>query len=138
MIRVLLVENQPSVRFGLRMWLKLAPDLTIAGEAVDGLGALSQAAMINPDVIVLSLESSGIDSIRLIKAILSASPASVVVILALQDDAFTRKRLLAAGAAAFVSKHEYGERLLEAIREAAHSTLDAAPTFDPKTIHNPT
>lgn len=138
MIRLLLVENQPPIRFGLRMWLKLAPDVTIIGEAGDGLAALSQAAIVGPDVILLGIEPDGIDSIKLVRAIRSASPESAIVILTLQDDAFTRRRLLAAGAAAFVSKHECGERLLEAIREAARAGLDTASILDPKTIHNPT
>jgi len=137
MIRLLLVEDQPSIRFGLRMWLKLAPDVTIVGEAGDGLGALSQAATNNPDVILLGIESGGMDSVRLIRAICSASPGSAIVILSLHDDAITRKRLLAAGAAAFVSKHEYGERLLQAIRQAARPELHKASTFDSHTIHNP-
>lgn len=137
MIRLLLVENQPSIRFGLRMWLKLAPDVTIVGEAGDGLGALSQAATNSPDVILLGIESGGIDSIRLIKAIRSASPTSAIVILSLHDDAITRRRLLAAGATEFVSKHEYGERLLQAIRQAASPELQKALTLDSQTIHNP-
>lgn len=137
MIRLLLMENQPSIRFGLRMWLKLAPDVTIVGEAGDGLAALSQAAVVGPDVILLGIESGGIDSVRLVRALRSASPGSAIIILSLLDDAISRRRLLAAGAAAFVSKHEYGERLLQAIRRAASSEPDEVTAFDSQTIHNP-
>jgi len=131
MIRLLLVENQPSIRFGLRMWLKLAPDVTIVGEAGDGLAALSHAAIIGPDVIVLGIESAGTDSIRLIRALRSAAPASAIVILSLLDDAISRRRLLGAGAAAFVSKHEYGERLLQAIRQVASPPQPEAQRVNP-------
>jgi len=131
MIRLLLVENQPSIRFGLRMWLKLAPDVTIVGEAGDGLAALSHAAIVGPDVIVLGIESAGTDSIRLIRALRSAAPASAIVILSLLDDAISRRRLLGAGAAAFVSKHEYGERLLQAIRQVASPPQPEAQRVNP-------
>jgi DNA-binding NarL/FixJ family response regulator len=138
MIKLLLVENQPAIRFGLRMWLRLAPDLTIVGEAGDGLAALSQAALVRPDVILLGIEndSGGIDSIRLIKALGSAAPGSAIVILSLHDDAITRRRLLLAGAAAFVSKHDSGERVLQAIRQAGSTDLSKASTFDAQTIRN--
>jgi len=119
MIRLLLIESQPAIRRGLRMRLTLEPDVTVIGEARDGLAALWQASMLRPDVILVDTESTDMDGVRLIAALRSASPESATVILSLRDDAATRRRLLAAGAAAFVSKHEYGDRLLHAIREAA-------------------
>ena len=119
MIRLLLVENQPAVRCGLRMWFKLAADVSIVGEAGDGLAALSQASVLRPDVIVMGIDSIDMDAIGLIKAMHKTSPESAVVILSLRDDAVARRQVEAAGAAAFVSKHEYADRLLPAIRRAA-------------------
>jgi len=101
------------------MRLQLEADVTIVGEARDGLGALWQASMLHPDVILVDAESADIDGVRLISAMRSASPESGVVILSLRDDAMNRRRLLAAGAASFVSKHEYGDRLIQAVRQAA-------------------
>src|SRR5713226_5942240 len=117
MIRLLLVESQPAVRCGLRMRLKLEPDITVIGEPGDGLAALTQAAVLRPDVILVDIESTGMDSIRLIRAMHNASPESAMVALSLRDDVITRRRTAAAGAAIFVSKHEYGDRLLQAIRQ---------------------
>lgn len=119
------------------MWLKLAPDITIVGEAGDGLAALSQAAVIRPDVILLGNDSGGIETIRLIKALGSAAPGSEIVVLSLHDDAMTRRRLLLAGAAAFVSKHDSGERVLLAIRHAASLELQNIASLNSQTIHNP-
>ncbi len=119
MIRLLLVESQPAIRLGLRMRLKLEPDMSVIGEAADGLAALSRAAVLRPDVILLDMESAGIDGVRLVAAMRSASPESALVILTLRDDAITRRRALAAGATVFVSKHEVGDRLPQAIRQAA-------------------
>ncbi len=117
MIRLLLVESQPAIRSGLRMRLKLEPDVTVVGEADDMLAALSRAAVLRPDVILVDVESAELDTPGLIEAMRSVSPESVVVVLSLRDDAFSRDRALAAGATVFVSKHENGDRLLQAIRQ---------------------
>ncbi len=101
------------------MRLALEPDVTIVGEAGDGLAALSLAYVHQPDVIVMEMESIGMDSVELIKAIRTTSPRTAPVILSLRDDSVTRSRVEAAGAAAFVSKHENGDRLLQVIREVA-------------------
>jgi DNA-binding NarL/FixJ family response regulator len=119
MIRVLLVENRPAIRLGLRMRLKLEADVSIIGEPSDSLAALAQTAVLRPDVILLDIESTDMDGIRLIRAMQTASPTSAIVILSLHDDSATRRRASHAGAAAFVSKHERGDGLLHAIRKAA-------------------
>jgi len=119
MIRLLLVESQAAIRRGLRMRLTLEPDVTVIGEARDGLAALWQASILRPDVILVDTESADMDGVRLIAALRSVSPESAAVILSLRDDAATRRRLLAAGAVAFVSKHDHADRLLHAIRQAA-------------------
>lgn len=119
MIRLLIFENDPDIRPGLQMWLRLAPDLTVVGEADDGLSALWQASMVHPDVILVHIDSSEMDGVKFIKALRSASPGSAVVVLSLYDDTVSRWVALDAGASAFVSIHDYGDRLLQAIRQAA-------------------
>jgi DNA-binding NarL/FixJ family response regulator len=119
MIRLLIVESQPAVRRGLRMRLNLEPDVMVVGETGDGLSALTQAVMLRPDVVLLDTESVGIDGVKLIAALRRASTESAVVVLSLRDDAVTRGRALSVGAAGFVSKHECGDGLTDAIRRAA-------------------
>jgi DNA-binding NarL/FixJ family response regulator len=101
------------------MWLRLAPDIIVVAEAGDSLSALWQAAMNRPDVVLVHLHDADLGDDKLITALRRASPGSEIVILSLYDDARTRRRLLAAGAAAFVSMHESKEQLLQAIRRAA-------------------
>jgi len=101
------------------MRLELEPDLTIVGEADDGLAALSLASMHQPDVILIEIESIGVDSPRFIKAIGTTSPKAAIVVLSFRDDPLTRLQMESVGAAALVSKHEDGNRLLQVIRAAA-------------------
>src|SRR3989442_13774922 len=103
MIRVLLVENRPAIRLGLRMRLKLEADIAIIGEPSDGLAALAQTAVLRPDVILLDIESTDMDAVRLIRAMQSASPSSAIVILSLHDDSVPRRRASHASAVRLVS-----------------------------------
>lgn len=119
MTRVLLVDHEARVRDGLRMWLVLQPDVVVVGAARDGAEAIALARALDPDVVVMDLpmpEAGGPDAIKALGAI---APRSAVVALSLRDDAVTRARARAAGARAFVGKHEGCDALLAAIRRAA-------------------
>ena len=119
MIRVLLVDDQSSVRQGLRMRLALEPDITIVGEADEGVAAVHLASLRQPDVVVLDLEMSGMDGLRAIEALRAVIPNAAIVVLSMHDNAVTRRRVIEAGANLFVGKHEESERLPCSIREAA-------------------
>ena len=62
-IRLLLVDDQPSVRRGLRMRFALEPDLEVIGEAGDATEAISLAQTLGPDVVLMDVDMSGIDGI---------------------------------------------------------------------------
>ena len=118
-IRVLLVDDQPAVRQGLRIRLVLEPDVEVVGEAGDGAGAISLAQSLRPDVILMDVRLPDVDGISAVRTLCAVAPESAVVILSLYDDASTRAGAEEAGAAAFVAKHQVEETLLAAIRRAA-------------------
>ncbi len=122
MITLLLVDDQPVVRHGLRMRLALEPDLEIIGEANNGAEALAMVPLLRPDVVVMDEEMPGIDGIQATHKLRAAFPNVAVVILSIHDDAATRMKGLDAGAAAFVGKHAGEEALLAAIRQAARES----------------
>lgn len=118
MIRLLLVDDEPAVRKGLRMQLELEPDLQVVGETGDGASALQMIRELRPEVVVLDVRMKGMDGLTLLEKLESlGSRRPAVVMLSLHDDAITRAHAFAAGARAFVGKHEPGETLLAAIRE---------------------
>lgn len=119
MIRVMLVDDQPAVRQGLRMRLALESDLTVVGEAGDGAAALTLAEEQRPDLVVMDLEMPVMDGITATEELRRRAPGSAVVILSIHEDSQMRARAEAAGAAAFVAKHEGPEALIEALRRAA-------------------
>ena len=119
MIKLLLVDDQPSVRQGLRMRLALEPDIAVVGEAADGAAALAEAELQRPDIVVMDLEMPVMDGIAATQALREQDPASTVVLLSIHDDAATQARAHVAGAAGFVSKCGGVESLITAIRRLA-------------------
>jgi CheY-like chemotaxis protein len=121
-VRLLLVDDRPSVRRGLAMWLALEPDLEVIGEAEGGAEAISLTQALLPDVVLMDVEMPGMDGISATAALRSLAPQSAVVILTIHDDAATRARAQEASAVAFVAKHRVEETLLAEIRRVARLT----------------
>lgn len=121
MIDILLVDDQPTVRKGLRMRLALEPDVQVVGEAGDGVEAVRLAATLRPNVVVMDVEMPGMDGLAATRVLHTAVPESAVVILTLHDDATTRQRAQDAGAAAFVGKHQAADTLPATIHQVAAS-----------------
>lgn len=117
-IRVLLVDDQPAIRHGLRLRLTTEPDISIVGEAGDGRTAISLAASLTPDVVILDISMPGMDGFDTAGSLHTGSNAGIVM-LSLHDDPASRARALIAGADVFVAKHEAEALLVEAIRRVA-------------------
>ena len=118
-IKILLVDDQPAVRDGLRMRLELEPDLTIVGEACDGLEAVALAQTLVPDVVVMDVEMPGLDGIGATRQLRARTPSMAIVILSIHCDVATRERAREAGATTFVEKRAEIDVLLAEIRRAA-------------------
>ena len=113
--RVLLVDDHAMVRQGLRAVLDAHPDLFIIGEAADGREAVSIAKKRTPDVIVMDINMPRMDGIEATKRIKKDQPGMVIIAVSVNDTPDLRESLQRAGASAFVSKAEAGERLYETI-----------------------
>jgi two-component system, NarL family, response regulator LiaR len=73
-IRLLVVDDRPTVRTGLRIWLALEPDLEVVGEASDGSEAISLTQALRPDVVLMDVEMPGMDGISATAALRSLAP----------------------------------------------------------------
>jgi DNA-binding NarL/FixJ family response regulator len=122
MIRLLIVDDQPSVRKAIRMRLAAEDDLLVVGEASDGEAALEQAVSLCPDVVPMDVEMSHMDGIAATCALRKLCPQISVVMLSIHDDPLTQARARDAGAAAFVAKSMPPDALLAAIRRVSHSS----------------
>jgi DNA-binding NarL/FixJ family response regulator len=103
-LNVLLVDDQPAVRHGLRMQIMLNPGFVVIGEAGTAADALLMAHALQPDVVVMDVEMPGLDGIVATERLLALQAHCIVIVLSIHDGPATRARALAAGAQAFVSK----------------------------------
>lgn len=112
-MRILLTDDQPKVRFALRALLEQQPDLEVAGEAVDTGDLLARAAAASPDLVLLDWQLRGLAAVDALFALRRVSPGVVVIVLSSRPE--MRQAALDAGADAFVSKTDSPERLLAVI-----------------------
>ena len=117
-IRVLLADDEPMVRRGLRMRLELESDVEVVGGAENGLQALAEAKTLRPDAVLMDVRMPVMDGVQATAALRRALPGCAVVVLSIYDDDATRSGVRSAGAAAFVPKHRAEETLLTAVRRA--------------------
>jgi DNA-binding NarL/FixJ family response regulator len=118
-LRVVLADDHPVVRSGMRALLESAPDIIVVGEAGGGEEALRLVESLLPDVLLLDMEMpdlSGVEVARRLKA--AGSPVRILVLSA-YDDGHYILELLAIGAAGYLTKEEAPEAIVDAVRGVA-------------------
>jgi len=117
-MRVLIVDDVAAVREALRLLLSDEPGLEVVGEAADGERALSQARLLNPDVVLMDLVMPGMDGLEALKRIRQACPRSQVVVLTNLASDQTVRDAIANGAVGYLLKDVLKSELMQAIRNA--------------------
>jgi two-component system, NarL family, response regulator NreC len=118
-VTVVLADDHPVVRSGLRMLLEAEQDIEVVAEAGDVDAARRSVLGYKPTVLVLDLNMPGGSSLEAMPSIADASPATSVVVLTMQDDPAFAREALRAGARGYVLKQSAGTELVQAIRAAA-------------------
>jgi DNA-binding NarL/FixJ family response regulator len=128
MIRVLLADDQPVVRAGLRTILDLADDIDVVGEAADGVRALAMTHALAPDVVMMDIRMPALDGIEATRQLTrSASTARVLILTTYGLDEYVYQALRA-GAAGFLLKTDPPDRLVDAVRVVAAGDALLGPT----------
>jgi len=127
-ITVLLVDDHPVVRDGLRGMLHSEPDLLVVGEAGTGAEAVTMARAHRPDVILMDLRMPGLDGVRATAAILGESRTSRVVVLTTYESDSDILRAVEAGAIGYLLKDATKAELTSAIRAASRGETMLAPS----------
>lgn len=128
MIRVLIVDDHAIVRNGLAQLLETTDDLELVGAARDGEQAVTMAAELQPDVILMDLSMPGTDGIAATGQIVAANPSAHVLVLTSFSDKTRILDALQAGAEGYLLKHSEPEVILTGIRDVV---ADGSP-LDPK------
>jgi DNA-binding NarL/FixJ family response regulator len=126
-IRVILADDQPLVRAGLRMLITQTPDIDVAGEAATGAEAVQLATDTDPDVVVMDIRMPGMNGIEATQLITAGDTHARVLVLTTFDDDDYVYGALRAGASGFLVKDMALEDILAAIRVVAAGDAMIAP-----------
>lgn len=115
-IRVLLVDDQELIRVGFRLVLEAEDDIEVVGEAGDGAAAITAAARLHPDVVLMDVRMPGTDGITATEVITRESGGSRVLVLTTFDLDEYAFGAIAAGAGGFLLKDAQRHELISAVR----------------------
>ena len=133
-IKVILVDDQPLFREGLRTLLSVHPDLEVVGEAGNGEEAIKLARTHNPAVVLMDLQMPVLDGVAATRRLHDEQPKCRVIVLTTFDDDEMVFDGLRAGALGYLLKDAPSERLAEAIRLAARGESFLQPSIAAKVV----
>ena len=116
---VLIADDHPLYRSGLRALLAAEPDMTVVGEAANGREAVARASELRPDVVVMDLQMPGGSGIDAIRDLVAAEPDLGVLVITMFDDDHSVFAAMRAGARGYVLKDAGEDDVLGAIRAVA-------------------
>ncbi len=133
-IRVLVADDHPVVRSGLRALIETEPGIVVVGDAADGDEAIDKTARLKPDVVLLDLIMPGANGVEAIEGIRSQNPDAHVLVLTsfAQDDLLFPA--IKAGALGYLLKDSSPEELIQAIRRVNAGESSLHPTIARKLL----
>ncbi len=133
--RILIVDDHPVVRSGLRMLIDDEPDLFVCGEAGDADEAIRALDAKHPDLVIVDLSLKGSSGLELIKRIKSRNSDSKMLVSSMFDESLYAERVLNAGALGYVSKQEAMEKVIEAIRCVLSGRVYLSAAMSDRMLH---
>jgi DNA-binding NarL/FixJ family response regulator len=132
--RVLIVDDHPMMRDGLRQLIAKEPDLEVCGEADDASSALTQAEKLKPDVALVDITLRSSNGLELIKDLQLRVPNTAVLVLSMHDESLYAERVLRAGGRGYIMKQEGGARIVQGIRQVANGRTYVSPDVSAKIL----
>ncbi|MFE4370883.1 response regulator [Streptomyces sp. NPDC056835] len=133
-IRVLIVDDQVMVREGFSVLLNAMPDIEVIGEAVNGREAVSQVAVLHPDVVLMDIRMPELNGIEATREIVAADADAKVLVLTTFDLDEYVYQALRAGASGFLLKDASARQLADGVQVVASGEALLAPTVTRRLI----
>ncbi|MFC4530072.1 response regulator [Sphaerisporangium dianthi] len=127
-IRVLIVDDHPMMREGLRALIASLGDVEVVGEAADGDEAHREAQLARPDVVIMDLHMPGANGVDATRAILRSVPGTRVLVLTMFEDDESVFAAMRAGASGYLVKGAQQDEIVRAIRSVAAGEAIFGPT----------
>ncbi len=115
--RVLIVDDHPIVRQGLRRMIEPEPDLVVCGEVQTEREARAAIRALSPDIVIVDISLAQGDGLELVRDVHAQRPELPMLVLSMHDELIYAERLLAAGASGYIMKHAASDQLLIALRQ---------------------
>ncbi|HSO70820.1 MAG TPA: response regulator transcription factor [Arachnia sp.] len=126
-VRLVLVDDHPVVRRGLRALLDTIDEVEVVGEAADGDSAVREAQLLHPDVILMDIRMPVLDGVEATRRISAAVPEVAVLVLTMYDDDATVLTAMRAGARGYLLKGAEQDEIVAAIRAVAAGQVIYGP-----------
>ncbi len=133
-IHVLIADDHPFFRDGLRMLLDETPDVELVGEAASGDEVIAMAAGLQPDVILMDIKMPGVNGIEATRRILGASPHIGVIVVTMYEDDDSVFSAMRAGARGYLLKGSDRKDVLRAIRGVSSGDAIFGPAIAARLI----
>jgi len=134
-INVVIIDDHPIVRAGMRAVLEISTDIQVIAEGKDGNDALRLVAELKPDVLVLDLNLPDISGLEVAQRLCQNGTSAAILVLTAHDDRQTVFGLLECGAIGYVLKDEALEMLANAVRAAARGESWLSPSVATQVVH---
>jgi len=136
MIKILIADDHPIVREGLKQILHEAPDMVVADEASNGREVLEKVWKNDYDVIVLDISMPGMSGLDILKQLKSHKPELSVLILTVHSEEQYAVRVLRAGASGYLTKESAPDELVKAIRKVSLGRKYVSPSLAEKLAYD--
>lgn len=128
-IQLLVVDDSGPFRVGLRALIKSVPDMTLAGEALNGQEAITLAEQLQPDVVLMDIHIPEVNGIDATRQIIHTSPHIAILVLTMVDDDESLFAAMQAGARGYILKGASKSEILRAIRDVAAGAAIFSPAI---------
>ncbi len=133
--RILIVDDHPIVRQGLRRVVQNESDLTVCGEIGIASEARTAILELNPDVLICDIDEEHADSVGLVRYVRAHHPLLPILVLSTQDESIYAERMLAVGANGYITKQASSEELLTSLRRVLDGNIYVSDTIRSNMIH---
>jgi DNA-binding NarL/FixJ family response regulator len=130
-VRVLLSDDHPIVRRGLRTILESTSDYEVCGEAGDGEQTLELANLLRPDIVITDISMSPTNGLEVAQRLHYSLPDAKVLILTMHDSVEMLRAAAVAGASGYLLKSDAEELLVSALQSLGDGLRFVSPSFDP-------
>jgi len=133
-VKILLADDHPVVRLGIRNVLETEPDFVVVGEVADALQVISEVEALRPDVLVLDLIMPGLNGLEITRRLARSAPQTKVVVLSMHANEAYVIEALRNGASAYVLKGSESGEIIQAIREILAGRRYLSPPLSERSI----